>query len=127
MYFSGFQNNAFQRNAFQILIEYVPLPLGLKGAGHYRKHNKAFTQSVKESLHELLDEPVIVEQIREAIEPYSKTKDLSFNSINFRELSRNVEYTATLFVNGNSTNVNTVITDDSKQFSIVTNSNFQLN
>jgi hypothetical protein len=44
-----------------------------------------------------------------------------------KELSRNVEYTATLFVNGNSTNVNAVITDGSTQFSIVTNSNFQLN
>jgi hypothetical protein len=91
MYFSGFQNNAFQRNAFQILVEYVPLPLGLKGAGNYKKHNKNFTESVKESLHSLLDEPVIAKEIREAIEPYSKSKDLAFNSINFRQLSKNVE------------------------------------
>jgi hypothetical protein len=91
MYFSGFQNNAFQKNAFQILAALVPLPLGLKGAGNYKKHNKTFTQSVKESLHDLLNEPVIAAEIREAIEPYSKSKDLSFNSINFKQLAKNVE------------------------------------
>jgi len=47
MYFSGFQNNAFQKNAFQILAALVPLPLGLKGAGNYKKHNKTFTRSLK--------------------------------------------------------------------------------
>jgi hypothetical protein len=52
-------------------------------------------------------------------------KDKKYISI--KELSDNVAYTATLYVNGNSTNMNAVITDGSTQFSIVTNSNFQLN
>ena len=91
MYFSGFQNNAFQRNAFQILIEYVPLPLGLKGAGNYKKHNKSFKHSVKDSLEDLLGEPKVVEQVKEIIEPYSNSKQISLNSIDFKQLSKNVE------------------------------------
>ena len=91
MYFSGFQNNAFQKNAFQILVEYVPLPLGLKGAGDYRKHNKSFKHSVKDSLEELLSEPKIVEQVKEIIEPYSNSKNITLSSIDFKQLSKNVE------------------------------------
>jgi hypothetical protein len=91
MYFSGFQNNAFQRNAFQILIEYVPLPLGLKGAGNYKKHNKSFKHSVKDSLEDLLGEPKVVEQVKEIIEPYSNSKQISLSSIDFKQLSKNVE------------------------------------
>jgi long-subunit acyl-CoA synthetase (AMP-forming) len=91
MYYSGFQNNAFQRNAFQILIEYVPLPLGLKGAGNYKKHNKSFKHSVKESLEDLLAEPKVVEQVKEIIEPYSNSKQVSLSSIDFKLLSKNVE------------------------------------
>ena len=91
MYFSGFQNNAFQRNAFQILIEYVPLPLGLKGAGNYKKHNKSFKHSVKDSLENLLGEPKVVEQVKEIIEPYSNSKQISLSSIDFKQLSKNVE------------------------------------
>ena len=91
MYYSGFQNNAFQRNAFQILIEYVPLPLGLKGAGNYKKHNKSFKHSVKESLEDLLAEPKVVEQIKEIIKPYSNSKQVSLSSIDFKLLSKNVE------------------------------------
>jgi len=91
MYFSGFQNNAFQRNAFQILIEYVPLPLGLKGAGNYKKHNKSFKHSIKDSLENLLGEPKVVEQVKEIIEPYSNSKQISLSSIDFKQLSKNVE------------------------------------
>jgi len=91
MYFSGFQNNAFQKNAFQILVEYVPLPLGLKGAGNYRKHNKSFKHSVKESLEDLLAEPKVVEQVKEIVEPYSNSKQVSLSSIDFKLLSKNVE------------------------------------
>ena len=91
MYFSGFQNNAFQKNAFQILVEYVPLPLGLKGAGNYRKHNKSFKHSVKESLADLFAEPKVIEQIKEIVEPYSNSKQISLSSIDFKMLSKNVE------------------------------------
>ena len=91
MYYSGFQNNAFQRNAFQILIEYVPLPLGLKGAGNYKKHNKSFKHSVKESLEDLLAEPKVVEQVKKIIEPYSNSKQVSLSSIDLKLLSKNVE------------------------------------
>jgi hypothetical protein len=91
MYFSGFQNNAFQRNAFQILVEYVPIPLGLKGAGNYKKHNKSFKHSVKDSLDDLLAEPKVVEQVKEIVEPYSNSKQVSLSSIDFKLLSKNVE------------------------------------
>jgi hypothetical protein len=91
MYYSGFQNNAFQRNAFQILIEYVPLPLGLKGAGNYKKHNKSFKHSVKDSLEDLLAEPKVVDQVKEIVEPYSNSKQVSLSSIDFKLLSKNVE------------------------------------
>ena len=91
MAFSGFQNSAFQRNAFQIVDNFVPLPLGLKGAGHYRKHNKTFRQTVKESLQELLDDPVAVEQVKEIVQPYSNSKQLTASSIDFKLLTRNVE------------------------------------
>ena len=91
MYYSGFQNNAFQRNAFQILVEYVPLPLGLKGAGNYKKHNKSFKHSVKDSLEDLLAEPKVVEQVKEIVEPYSNSKQVSLSSIDFKLLSKNVE------------------------------------
>ena len=91
MYFSGFQNNAFQRNAFQILIEYVPLPLGLKGAGNYKKHNKSFKHSVKDSLADLFAEPKAVEQVKEIIEPYSNSKNITLNSVDIKQLAKNVE------------------------------------
>jgi len=91
MYYSGFQNNAFQRNAFQILIEYVPLPLGLKGAGNYKKHNKSFKHSVKDSLADLFAEPKAVEQVKEIIEPYSNSKNITLSSIDIKQLAKNVE------------------------------------
>lgn len=91
MYYSGFQNNAFQRNAFQILIEYVPLPLGLKGAGNYKKHNKSFKHSVKESLADLFAEPKVVEQVKEIIEPYSNSKNITLSSVDIKQLAKNVE------------------------------------
>lgn len=91
MYFSGFQNNAFQKNAFQILVEYVPLPLGLKGVGDYRKHNKSFKHSVKDSLADLFAEPKAVEQVKEIIEPYSNSKNITLSSIDIKQLAKNVE------------------------------------
>jgi hypothetical protein len=93
MAFAAFQISAFQRNAFQLITENAPIPVVTvtKGGTSYRKHNKSFRQTVKESLHELLDEPIVVEQIKEIIEPYSNSKQPTISSIDLKMLSRNVE------------------------------------
>ena len=89
MAFSAFQNNGFQRNAFQILINLIAPPT--KTTGGFKKHNKSFRQTVKESLHELLDEPQVKEQVKEVLEPYSKSKDITLSSIDIKQLAKNVE------------------------------------
>ena len=93
MAFSGFQNSAFQHNAFQIIANYIPTPSNLTRGGlkKERKHNRTFRQTVKESLHALLDEPKIVEEIKELVQPYSNSKYLTISSIDFKLLSSNVE------------------------------------
>ena len=94
MYYSAFQNSAFQRNAFQILTGSTPTPTIIVTKGGLKKertHNRSFRQTVKESLHALLDEPKIVEEIKELVQPYSNSKYLTTNSIDFKLLSRNVE------------------------------------
>jgi len=91
MAFSGFQNSAFQRNAFQIIANYVPPPITVVSKGGYKKHNKSFKQTVKESLHELLDEPKVVEQVKEIVGEYSNSKNLSLSSIDLKLLTQNVE------------------------------------
>jgi hypothetical protein len=91
MAFSGFQNNAFQRNAFQIIANYIPSISVTKGGfKKERTHNKSFKQTVKESLHELLDEPKVVEQVKEIVGEYSNSKNLSLSSIDLKLLTQNV-------------------------------------
>jgi hypothetical protein len=94
MAFGAFQISGFQRNAFQIatVVGPAPTPFGTKGG--YKKertHNKSFRQTVKESLHELLDEPKVIEQIKELVQPYSNSKHLTTSSVDFKLLARNVE------------------------------------
>lgn len=94
MYYSGFQSNAFQNNAFQIIGSTAPAPIVLLPKGGLkkeRKHNRTFRQTVKESLHALLDEPQVIEQIKELVQPYSNSKYLTTSAIDFRLLSQNVE------------------------------------
>jgi len=97
MYYSGFQSNAFQSNACQIVRQVVS---GFGTRGGYKKqtehkkerdHNRSFTKSVKESLRELLDDPVAVEQVKDIVAPYSNSKTLTASSIDFRLLALNVE------------------------------------
>jgi hypothetical protein len=91
MYYSGFQNNAFQRNAFQILGSFVP-PISVPVTkGGFKKHNKSFKQTVKESLHELLDEPKVIDEVKEIVSEYSNSKNLSLSSIDFKLLLQNVQ------------------------------------
>ena len=92
MAFSGFQNSAFQSNAFQIIAN-IPVIQTITRGGlkKERKHNKTFRQTVKESLHALLDEPKVVEEIKELVQPYSNSKYLTTSSIDFKLLSSNVE------------------------------------
>lgn len=90
--FAGFQNVGFQHNAFQLLFNPVAKPWGYKGGlGEEKKHNKSFKRSVKESLNELLAEPVVAEQIKEVLQPYSNSKHLTISSIDIKQLSLNVE------------------------------------
>jgi hypothetical protein len=94
MAFAAFQSNAFQNNAFQIIASYVPPPIVTVTKGGFKKervHNKSFRQTVKESLHELLDEPKAIEQIKELVQPYSNSKHLTVSAIDFKLLSKNVE------------------------------------
>ena len=90
MAFSGFQNNAFQHNAFQIIANYAPIPTIPVTKGGYKKHNKAFKQTVKESLEELLGEPKVIEQVQEIVAEYSNSKNLTLSSIDLKLLSQNV-------------------------------------
>lgn len=93
MYYSGFQSNAFQRNAFQIVSNVTPPPIAIVSKGGLKKertHNKSFKQTVKESLEELLGEPKVVEQVQEIVSEYSNSKHLSLSSIDLRLLSQNV-------------------------------------
>lgn len=90
MAFSGFQSNAFQNNAFQIISNVTPPPITLVTKGGYKKHNKSFKQTVKESLHELLDEPKAIEQVQEIVGEYSNSKNLSLSSIDLKLLTQNV-------------------------------------
>ena len=93
MYYSGFQSNAFQRNAFQIVGSVTPIPTITVTKGGFKKeriHNRSFKQTVKESLHELLDEPKVIEQVKEIVAEYSNSKNLSLSSIDFKLLSQNV-------------------------------------
>ena len=97
MAFSGFQSNAFQGSAFQIVRQVVSgfgTRGGFKKEGLHKKereHNRSFTKSVKESLRELLDDPVAVEQVKDIVAPYSNSKHLTASSIDFRLLAQNVE------------------------------------
>jgi hypothetical protein len=93
MAFSGFQNSAFQSNAFQIVkASIIPtIIINRGGLKKERKHNRTFRQTVKESLHALLDEPQVIEQIKELVQPYSNSKYLTTSAIDFRLLSQNVE------------------------------------
>ena len=92
MYYSGFQSNAFQSNAFQIVGAVIPNvnPITRGGLKKERKHNRSFRQTVKESLHALLDEPKVIEQVQEIVSEYSNSKYLSLSSIDLRLLSQNV-------------------------------------
>lgn len=93
MYYSGFQSNSFQRNAFQIVGSVTPGPSILVTKGGFKKeriHNRSFKQTVKESLRELLDDPVAVEQVKDIVAPYSNSKTLTASSIDFRLLTQNV-------------------------------------
>jgi len=94
MAFGAFQISGFQRNAFQIATVSGPAPVPFGSKGGYKKertHNRSFKQTVKESLHALLDEPKVVEEIKELVQPYSNSKYLTTSSIDFKLLSRNVE------------------------------------
>ena len=91
MYYSGFQSNAFQNNAFQIVGAVISnLSATRGGLKKERKHNKTFKQTVKESLEELLGEPKVAEQVQEIVSGYSNSKNLSLSSIDFKLLSQNV-------------------------------------
>lgn len=89
MYYSGFQSNSFQRNAFQIIGSVIPVVTPTTKGG-IKKHNKRFKQTVKESLEELLGEPKVVEQVKELVSEYSNSKNLSISSIDLKLLSENV-------------------------------------
>jgi hypothetical protein len=93
MAYSGFQNSAFQNNAVQAILNFIPQPLSnvTKGGLKERKHNRTFRQTVKESLHELLDEPQVIEQVKELVQPYSNSKNLTLSAVDFKLLSKNVE------------------------------------
>jgi hypothetical protein len=93
MYYSGFQSNSFQRNAFQIVGSVTPVPTVIVTKGGFKKeriHNRSFKQTVKESLEELLGEPKVAEQVQEIVSEYSNSKNLSLSSIDFKLLSQNV-------------------------------------
>jgi hypothetical protein len=93
MAFSGFQNSAFQRNAFQIIANVTPIPTITVTRGGLKKertHNRSFKQTVKESLHALLDEPKVIEQVKEIVGEYSNSTNLSLSSIDFKLLTQNV-------------------------------------
>lgn len=92
MYYSGFQSNAFQQNAFQIVGAVIPNvnPITKGGLKKERKHNKTFKQTVKDSLEELLGEPKVVEQVKEIVAEFSNSKHLSLSSIDLRLLAQNV-------------------------------------
>ena len=91
MAFGAFQISGFQRNAFQILTGSSPTPVVLIPKGGYKKHNKSFKQTVKESLQELLDEPKAVEEVKEIVSEYSNSNKLSLSSVDLKLLSQNVE------------------------------------
>ena len=92
MAFGAFQLSGFQRNAFQIIANLPVIQTVTKGGfKKERIHNKSFRQTVKESLHELLDEPKAIEQIKELVQPYSNSKHLTTSSVDFKLLARNVE------------------------------------
>ena len=91
MAFGAFQISGFQRNAFQILTSSSPTPVVLIPKGGYKKHNKSFKQTVKESLQQLLDEPKAVEEVKEIVSEYSNSNKLSLSSVDLKLLSQNVE------------------------------------
>jgi len=91
MYYSGFQSNAFQSNAFQIVGAIISNAATRGGLKKERKHNRTFRQTVKESLHALLDDPQVIEQVKKLVQPYSNSKYLTTSAIDFRLLSQNVE------------------------------------
>ena len=96
MAFSGFQSNAFQSNAFQIISTFVPpivTTVSKGGLKKEREHNRSFRKTVKESLHELLDDPIpqVIEQIEEIVKPYSNSKNLSLSYVDIKMLAQNVE------------------------------------
>ena len=92
MYYSGFQSNAFQNNAFQIVGSTIPIvtPVTKGGLKKERKHNKTFKQTVKDSLEELLGEPKVVEQVKEIVSDYSNSNKPTLSSIDLKLLSQNV-------------------------------------
>ena len=92
MYYSGFQSNAFQNNAFQIVGSTIPIvtPITKGGLKKERKHNKTFKQTVKESLEELLGEPKVIEQVKEIVSEYSNSNKPTLSSIDLKLLSQNV-------------------------------------
>jgi len=92
MYYSGFQSNSFQSNAFQIVGSVIPVVTTITKGGlkKERTHNKSFKQTVKESLRELLNDPVAVEQVKDIVAPYSNSKTLTASSIDFKLLTQNV-------------------------------------
>ena len=90
MAFGAFQISGFQRNAFQIITSSGPTPTVLLPKGGYKKHNKSFKQTVKESLEELLGEPKVVEQVKEIVSEYSNSNKPTLSSIDLKLLSQNV-------------------------------------
>lgn len=90
MAFGAFQISGFQRNAFQLITAASPTPTVLIPKGGYKKHNKSFKQTVKESLQELLDEPKVVEEVKEIVSEYSNSNKLSLSSVDLKLLSQNV-------------------------------------
>jgi uncharacterized sporulation protein YeaH/YhbH (DUF444 family) len=91
MAYSGFQNSAFQRNAFQIIAN-IPVIQTITRGGlkKERTHNRSFKQTVKESLEELLGEPRVVEQVKEIVSEYSNSNRLSLSSVDLKLLTQNV-------------------------------------